>query len=102
MQRSAQAGRSTVTSENPVTQLTAVATKLADEFAGSAADHDSAASFPFANFTRLFDAGLLALTVPRALGGLGGGLGEAIAVIREIGRGRSPNGSAAKPSRALR
>ena len=37
---------------------------LASEFAGRAAQHDRDASFPFENFDRLSEAGLLALTVP--------------------------------------
>ena len=63
------------------------AAALADEFAITAAEHDAAASFPFANFTRLHDAGLLSLTVPRRLGGIGGGLSDTVAVVREIARG---------------
>jgi alkylation response protein AidB-like acyl-CoA dehydrogenase len=49
------------------------ANALACEFAARAALHDRDASFPFENFTRLFEAGLQALTVPAALGGLGAG-----------------------------
>ena len=46
---------------------------LASEFAARAAQHDREASFPFENFKELAEAGLLALTVPTALGGLGAG-----------------------------
>ena len=49
--------------------------------------HDAAASFPFDNFKRLSQEGLVALTAPRALGGGGAGLSAALAVLREIGRG---------------
>jgi len=68
-------------------ELTARAAALGDEFARTAAAHDAAASLPFDNFDRLSQEGLLALTVPRALGGRGAGLAETVAVIREIGRG---------------
>ena len=44
---------------------------LASEFAARAALHDRDASFPFENFNQLSEAGLLALTVPTALGGSG-------------------------------
>ena len=46
---------------------------LASEFAARAAQHDRDASFPFENFDQLSEAGLLALTVPTALGGGGAG-----------------------------
>ena len=42
---------------------------LAAGFAAGAAGHDRDASFPFENFDRLSEAGLLALTVPTASGG---------------------------------
>lgn len=51
--------------------LVALATPLAERFAERAGAHDRDASFPFENFADLRDAGLLALTVPEALGGLG-------------------------------
>src|SRR5437868_11556262 len=51
------------------------ARELAVGFAERAAAHDRDASFPFENFRELSDAGLLALTVPAALGGGGGGAG---------------------------
>lgn len=57
------------------------------EFAQSAEHYDRSAAFPFANFNRLAEAGLLSLTVPRALGGGGAGLSEALAVIGGIARG---------------
>jgi alkylation response protein AidB-like acyl-CoA dehydrogenase len=58
------------------------ANALASEFAARAALHDRDASFPFENFERLSEAGLLALTVPAALGGHGAG---AIDTARIIG-----------------
>jgi len=45
--------------------LSEIVTSLAEEFAERAAVHDRDASFPTENFTRLREAGLLALAVPR-------------------------------------
>jgi hypothetical protein len=47
---------------------------LADDFSGTAAHHDATGAFPFENFDRLFDAGLLGLVTARDHGGLGEGL----------------------------
>ena len=69
------------------------AERLAREFAARAAQHDRDASFPFENFTRLSEAGLLALTVPTALGGGGAGALEAARVVNIFGK--------ADPSTAL-
>jgi alkylation response protein AidB-like acyl-CoA dehydrogenase len=66
---------------------------LASEFATRAAEHDREASFPFENFGRLSEAGLLALTVPTALGGSGAGARDAAQVIGIVGK--------ADPSTAL-
>jgi alkylation response protein AidB-like acyl-CoA dehydrogenase len=66
---------------------------LASEFAARATRHDRDASFPFENFARLSESGLLALTVPAALGGLGAGALEAARVINIFGK--------ADPSTAL-
>jgi alkylation response protein AidB-like acyl-CoA dehydrogenase len=60
---------------------------LAADFATRAAAHDRDASFPFENFQQLFDAGLLALTVPRERGGLGAGMLESTRVLNQIARG---------------
>jgi alkylation response protein AidB-like acyl-CoA dehydrogenase len=57
------------------------------EFAQTAERYDRSAAFPFANFDRLAEAGLLSITVPRAFGGGGAGLSEALAVIGGIARG---------------
>ena len=54
---------------------------LAPGFAERAPLHDRAASFPFENFQELFDAGLLALPVPKAIGGGGGSVADAARVI---------------------
>jgi alkylation response protein AidB-like acyl-CoA dehydrogenase len=66
---------------------------LAAEFAARAAEHDREASFPFGNFDRLSEAGLLALTVPAALGGGGAGALDAARIINIFGK--------ADPSTAL-
>ncbi|MFT4000406.1 MAG: acyl-CoA dehydrogenase family protein [Rhizobium sp.] len=63
------------------------AKSLADDFSGTAAHHDATGAFPFENFDRLFDAGLLGLVTARDHGGLGEGLTLAQAVISEIARG---------------
>jgi alkylation response protein AidB-like acyl-CoA dehydrogenase len=64
-----------------------IVASLASEFAGTAAYHDRTGEFPFANFDRLSEAGLLTLTLPRHLGGQGAGLAEALSVIGGIARG---------------
>ena len=66
---------------------------LASEFAARAAQHDRDASFPFENFKELSEAGLLALTVPMALGGAGAGARDAASIIGIFGK--------ADPSTAL-
>ncbi len=60
---------------------------LAEGLAGRAAGHDRAGTFPHDNIAALRAAGLLALTVPRRLGGGGAGLARAAAVIRTLGAG---------------
>ena len=62
-------------------------TGLAAEFATTAEHHDRTAAFPFANFDRLAEADLLALTVPRRLGGHGAGLAEAAMVVGGVAQG---------------
>src|SRR5882762_9095000 len=69
------------------------AERLAPDFAARAARHDRAASFPFENFDLLSQAGLLALTVPAALGGAGAGALDAARIIGIFGK--------ADPSTAL-
>ncbi len=69
------------------------ASRLAARFAERAALHDREASFPFENFTELAEAGLLALTVPAALGGLGAGARDAARILNIFGK--------ADPSTAL-
>jgi alkylation response protein AidB-like acyl-CoA dehydrogenase len=60
---------------------------LAADFATRATAHDRDASFPFENFQKLSDAGLLSLTVPRERGGLGAGMLESVRVLNQIARG---------------
>jgi len=69
------------------------ATALAARFGERAPIHDREASFPFENFRELSEAGLLALTVPAALGGFGAGAREASRILGIIGK--------ADPSTAL-
>jgi alkylation response protein AidB-like acyl-CoA dehydrogenase len=69
------------------------ANALASEFASRAALHDRDGSFPIENFNQLSEAGLLALTVPAALGGVGAGALDAARVINILGK--------ADPSTAL-
>jgi alkylation response protein AidB-like acyl-CoA dehydrogenase len=57
------------------------ASLLAKAFAARAPLHDRDGSFPFQNFDDLSEAGLLALTVPAALGGGGAGATEAARII---------------------
>ncbi|PYC21646.1 acyl-CoA dehydrogenase family protein [Pseudomonas mosselii] len=61
--------------------------RLSDEFAASAAEHDRQGSFPHANLQRLHEHGLLALTVPRRLGGSEATLTQARRVIAAVARG---------------
>jgi alkylation response protein AidB-like acyl-CoA dehydrogenase len=69
------------------------ASLLAKAFAERASIHDREGSFPFQNFDDLSKAGLLALTVPAALGGGGAGAAEAARILGIIGN--------ADPSTAL-
>jgi len=63
------------------------AKNLAEDFSRRAAHHDATGAFPFENFDRLFDAGLLGLVSDRDHGGHGEGLTSAQAIISEIARG---------------
>jgi alkylation response protein AidB-like acyl-CoA dehydrogenase len=69
------------------------ASVLVKIFAERAPLHDRDGSFPFQNFDDLSNAGLLALTVPAALGGGGAGAAETARVLGIIGK--------ADPSTAL-
>ncbi|MBC8129694.1 MAG: SfnB family sulfur acquisition oxidoreductase [Rhizobiaceae bacterium] len=58
-----------------------VATEIAADFAATAADRDRNRILPHAELDRLSDAGLLAITVPKAFGGAGVSAGTVARVI---------------------
>jgi alkylation response protein AidB-like acyl-CoA dehydrogenase len=68
-------------------EFVAAAGTLAGRFAERAAAHDEDATFPHENYADLADAGLLRLTVPEELGGLGAGLGDVVAVLERLAMG---------------
>jgi alkylation response protein AidB-like acyl-CoA dehydrogenase len=75
----------------PFTQQQVSLLSLANElgrtrFAPRAAQWDDTASFPFANYDDLREAGLLALCVPRSHGGRGADYASYMMVAAEIGR----------------
>lgn len=61
--------------------------ELTAAFAATAARHDRHSSFPFENFTRLHEQGLLALTASITLGGGGADLSTTLRVIEAVARG---------------
>jgi alkylation response protein AidB-like acyl-CoA dehydrogenase len=65
---------------------------LTPGFAERAPLHDRTASFPFENFQELSDAGLLALPVPKALGGAGAGVRETARVVGAVGNADAATG----------
>ena len=68
-------------------ELTALARRLgAERFAPRAAEHDRDASFPTANYQDMRRAGLLAICVPQAHGGLGADYKTYMLTAAEIGR----------------
>jgi len=75
-----------VAPRSPATDETSLRT-LSRAFAAEAAKVDREARFPAANIDRLRDAGLLALTIPRRYGGLGGGLRDTARVLGTIAEG---------------
>jgi alkylation response protein AidB-like acyl-CoA dehydrogenase len=68
-------------------EIVELAGRLADEFAGRAAEHDRDGSFPFENYERMREAGYLGLTVPEELGGMGGGLYDLILAQERLAAG---------------
>lgn len=76
----------------PSADLDSLLPELTEAFAATAAEHDRRASFPFANFTRLHAAGLLALTAPTRLGGAGADLTIALKVVEAVARGEAATG----------
>jgi alkylation response protein AidB-like acyl-CoA dehydrogenase len=65
---------------------------LRSNFAQTAALHDRDASFPHDNFRLLAEHKLIALTVPRELGGLGGGIRDAVKLVSAVGAGEASTG----------
>ncbi len=61
--------------------------QITQQLAQTAAQHDRDGSFPHANFDYLQQHGLLALTVPKALGGYEASLSQTAAVIHAVARG---------------
>jgi alkylation response protein AidB-like acyl-CoA dehydrogenase len=70
-----------------VANFDALLDRLSAELAGSAQLFDESGAFPHANFKRLHEHGLLALTVPKALGGGGASLAQARKAISAIAKG---------------
>ncbi len=68
-------------------RLIAMARELAARFDERAAEHDRAGTFPHENYADLRAAGLPALSVPIAYGGMGASLLDSIMVIEELARG---------------
>ena len=68
-------------------QFASLLADLTARFAVGAARHDREASFPHENFEHLHELGLLALTVPRSLGGLGANLEQTARVVAAVARG---------------
>jgi alkylation response protein AidB-like acyl-CoA dehydrogenase len=64
-----------------------IARTLAETFAKRAAGYDRTGAFPHDSIADLREAGLLALTVPRRLGGGGAGLVRTIEVVGAVGWG---------------
>jgi alkylation response protein AidB-like acyl-CoA dehydrogenase len=60
---------------------------LTNDFAAGAAALDAGPGFPHDNLARLRRAGLLSLTVPRALGGREATLAQTLKVVRAVARG---------------
>ncbi len=60
--------------------------RVAKAIAERAGDHDRAGSFPHEAFPELAPTGVLSLTVPRALGGGGGGLTDSVSAVETLGR----------------
>ena len=68
-------------------QVLAEADRLARTFAERAAEHDRQATFPHDNYADLAAAGILRMSVPEELGGLGAGLPEVVAVLERLAGG---------------
>ncbi|AXI02577.1 acyl-CoA dehydrogenase family protein [Aquirhabdus parva] len=68
-------------------EFAALLSQLTKDFAETAADFDRNSEFPHANFTRLHQHGLLALTVPTELGGYGATLSQTRRVVSAVAKG---------------
>ncbi len=68
-------------------EIVELAGRLADEFAGRAAEHDRKGSFPFENYERMREEGYLGLTVPEELGGMGAGLYDLVLAQERLAAG---------------
>jgi alkylation response protein AidB-like acyl-CoA dehydrogenase len=68
-------------------QLIEMAARLADEFAGRAAQHDRDNSFPFENIESLKQSGYTALVVPERYGGLGADLLDFVSCQERLAQG---------------
>jgi alkylation response protein AidB-like acyl-CoA dehydrogenase len=64
-----------------------IATELSAQFAESAGQHDSSGIFPDENFAKLYDKGLMSLTVARNSGGYGATLEQSRRVVSELAKG---------------
>src|SRR4030095_5905887 len=63
-----------------------VAALSRERFAARAARYDAESAFPYENYADLHAAGLLALTVPREHGGIGGDAVPYVPPLRELAR----------------
>jgi alkylation response protein AidB-like acyl-CoA dehydrogenase len=72
---------------SPLPGLLEQADELAARFAGRAAAHDRAGSFPLENIADLRAAGWAGLTVPQAYGGLGAGLLPTVRAVERLAMG---------------
>ena len=68
-------------------RVVGIADGLAASFTAGAAGHDRDASFPRDNYEELRAAGMLGLTVPEELGGMGAGLYEMCLVLERLAGG---------------
>jgi alkylation response protein AidB-like acyl-CoA dehydrogenase len=75
------------TTRSPSEQALDEADRLARTFAERAAEHDRDATFPHDNYADLAETGILRMSVPEELGGLGGGLPEVVGVLERVASG---------------
>lgn len=70
-----------------MSEVVAIAEKLAEQFRTRAAEYDRTAAFPRENYDAMRDAGYLRALVPTELGGLGAGLAEMARAQQALARG---------------